>query len=98
MKIKSGYYPTIQSANGVKSFRVPDKVTLLQVETMDRALIAYMTAETILERTKDDPEESEEFNRGVAKCLELLKSLENAIITNPDYDLKEYYKVAVDNQ
>lgn len=96
MKIKSGYYPTIQGAKGVKSFRVPDKVTLLQVETMDRALIAYMTAETIMEKSKDDPEESEEFNRGVAKCLELLKSLEDAIITNPDYDMKRYYHI--DNQ
>lgn len=78
--------------------RVKSKELKLYLETMDRALIAYMAVEEILKRSKDDPEQSEEFNKGVSKCLELMQACETAIITNPDYDLKEYYKVTVDNQ
>ena len=40
----------------------------LHLETLDRSLIAYMTVEEMLKRSKDDPEQSEEFNKGVASA------------------------------
>lgn len=94
------YFAHLQTAaiGHNEEIQVKSEELKMHLETLDRALIAYMTVEGMLERSKDDPEESEEFNKGVAKCLELMKACETAIIVNPDYDLKEYYKLTVDNQ
>ena len=97
---KQMYFAHLQTAKigHQEEIQVKTEELKLHLETLDRALIAYMTVEEMLKRSKDDPEQSEEFNNGVAKCLELMQACETAIITNPDYDLKEYYKVTVDNQ
>ena len=96
---KQNYFAHLQTATtGKQDLKVENKEQKLHLETLDRALIAYMTVEEMLKRSKDDPEQSEEFNHGVAECLKLMQACETAIITNPDYDLKEYYKLAVDNQ
>lgn len=97
---KQMYFAHLQTAKigHQEEIQVKTEELKLHLETLDRALIAYMTVEEMLKRSKNDPEQSEEFNKGVSKCLELMQACETAIITNPDYDLKEYYKVAVDNQ
>ena len=96
---KQNYFAHLQTATqGQQDMKVENKVQKLHLETLDRSLIAYMTVEEMLKRSKDDPEQSEDFNKGVKKCLELMEACENAIITNPDYDLKEYYKLVIDNQ
>ena len=97
---KQTYIAHLQTARigHQEDIRVANEELKLHLETLDRALIAYMTVEEMLKRSKNDPKQSKDFNKGVKKCLELMQACENAIITNPDYDLKEYYKVAVDNQ
>ena len=96
---KQNYFAHLQTATiGKQDIKVENKEQKLHLETLDRALIAYMTVEEMLKRSKNDPEQSKDFNKGVKKCLELMEACETAIITNPDYDLKEYYKLAVDNQ
>ena len=97
---KQMYFAHLQTAKigHQEEIQVKTEELKLHLETLDRALIAYMTVEEMLKRSKNDPEQSKDFNKGVKKCLELMQACETAIITNPDYDLKEYYKVAVDNQ
>lgn len=66
------------------------------VMMMERALVAYYTVQNILNDCQNDKEQSEEFNNGVRKCLELVNACDQAIIQNPNYEhrLLKY----VDNQ
>lgn len=53
---------------------------------MERALVAYYTVQKVLKDCQNDKEQSEEFNNGVKKCLELINACEQAIIQNPNYE------------
>lgn len=62
------------------------------VRMMERGLVAYYTIQKVLSDCQNDPEQSEEFNNGVKKCLELVTACERGIILNPEYEKN------VDNQ
>ena len=62
------------------------------VRMMERGLVAYYTVQKVLNDCQNDPEQSEEFNNGVKKCLELVNACERGIILNPEYEKN------VDNQ
>ena len=62
------------------------------VRMMERGLVAYYTIQKVLSDCQNDSEQSEEFNNGVKKCLELVNACERGIILNPEYEKN------VDNQ
>lgn len=62
------------------------------IRMMERGLVAYYTIQKVLSDCQNDPEQSEEFNNGVKKCLELVTACERGIILNPEYEKN------VDNQ
>lgn len=56
------------------------------IRMLERGLVAYYTIQKVLSDCQNDPEQSEEFNKGVKKCLELVTACERCIILNPDYE------------
>ena len=62
------------------------------IRMLERGLVAYYTIQKVLSDCQNDPEQSEEFNNGIKKCLELVIACERGIIMNPDYEKN------VDNQ
>ena len=62
------------------------------IRMLERGLVAYYTIQKVLSDCQNDPEQSEEFNNGVKKCLELVTACERGIILNPEYEKN------VDNQ
>ena len=66
------------------------------IRMMERGLVAYYTIQKVLSDCQNDPEQSEEFNNGVKKCLELINACDQAIIQNPDYEQRSLKYV--DNQ
>lgn len=63
---------------------------------MERALVAYYMVQKVLNDCQNDKEQSEEFNNGVKKCLELVNACDQAIIQNPNYEHRPLKHV--DNQ
>lgn len=66
------------------------------IRMMERGLVAYYTVQKVLNDCQNDHEQSEEFNNGVKKCLELINACDQAIIQNPDYEQRSLKYV--DNQ
>lgn len=56
------------------------------VRMMERGLVAYYTVQKVLNDCQNDKEQTEEFNNGVKKCLELINACDQAIIQNPNYE------------
>ncbi len=50
---------------------------------MERALVAYYTVQKVLNDCQNDKEQSEEFNNGVKKCLELVHACAPALLPPP---------------
>jgi hypothetical protein len=76
--------------------RVQNAAEADAVRMMERGLVAYYTVQKVLKDCQNDHEQSEEFNNGVKKCLELINACDQAIIQNPNYEHKALKYV--DNQ
>lgn len=84
---KEEFYVELQSVQGIQPIKVRNSIEKLHLEVLDRSLIAYLAVESMLEKSLDDPEQSDDFNAAVKKCHELMIACKDSIISNPQFDI-----------
>lgn len=85
---KEEFYVELQSVQGIQPIKVRNSVEKLHLEVLDRSLIAYLAVESMLEKSMNDTEQSDDYNAAIEKCHELMIACKDSIISNPHFDIR----------